>query len=76
MRNKPRSTAEIEEIVTLFRLALYNHGRPCGPKAIRREMKDSDVVPLPSERTIARMLARHGLTHRRTGWYPGESLQG
>ncbi len=72
MENNARSKTEIDEIVTVIRLELYNHGDPCGPKAIRRNMHDSDVQPLPSERTIARILARQGLTHKRTGWYPGE----
>jgi len=27
------------------------------------------VTPLPSERTLAQILARNGLTHGRTGWY-------
>lgn len=74
MGNKPFTKAEIEEIVTIVRLALYNHGQSCGPEAIRKEMKDSDVKPIPSERTIARILAKQGLTHRRTGLYPGECL--
>jgi hypothetical protein len=75
MKNISRSKVEIEEIVTLIRLNLYNHGLPCGPKLIRRNMNESDVAPLPSERTISRILARQGLTHKRTGWYPGEELQ-
>ena len=75
MKNNSRSKVEIEEIVTLIRLNLYNHGLPCGPKEIRRIMNESDVEPLPSDRTISRILARQGLTHKRTGWYPGEELR-
>lgn len=75
MENIPRSKAELEEIVTLIRLELYNHGLPCGPKEIRKKMNESEVQPLPSERTISRILARQGLTHKRTGWYPGEQLK-
>lgn len=73
MENSARSKTEVEEIVTMIRLQLYNHGHPCGPKEIRRNMHDSDVEPIPSERTISRILARQGLTDKRTGWYPGEA---
>ncbi len=61
---------EIEELVVLVRLELYNRSLHCGPKAIRKRLDEFyHVSPLPSERTIARILARNGLTHRRTGWY-------
>ena len=76
MENISRSKTEIEEIVTIVRLDLYNHSLPCGPKNIRRKMHDYDVVPLPSMRTISRILARQGLTHQRTGWYSGEEVNG
>ena len=76
MENISRSKSEIEEIVTMTRLGLYNHSLPCGPKDIRRKMHDYAVKPLPSERTISRILARQGLTHQRTGWYSGEEGNG
>jgi len=61
---------EIEEIVVFVRLELYNWERPCGPEAIRKRMDTFYLVkPLPSESTIARILAKHCLTHRRTGCY-------
>ena len=41
----------------------------CGAQAIRWELEDLGIEPLPSERTIARILAREGLTQRRTGRY-------
>lgn len=54
----------------MARLHLYNRNLPCGPKAILSLMKNEDTVkPLPSERTVSRILARHGLTHQRTGIY-------
>jgi len=55
--------------VQFVRLCLYNKGVFCGAQAILREMEDLDVSPLPSLRTINRILARNGLTHRRTGRY-------
>ena len=67
--NGRRQREEIEEIVKLVRLNLYNRGLPCGDKVIRSEMEEACVNPLPSLRTINRILDRHGLTHRRTGHY-------
>lgn len=61
---------EIDECVESTRLQLYNGGAPCGPKAIRKRLDEIDHVnPLPSERTIARILAKRRLTHGRTGYY-------
>lgn len=67
-----RSKTEMEEIVTMIRLDLYNHGLSCGSREIRRTMREYDVAPLPSESTIYRILVRQGLTQKRTGWYAGE----
>ena len=69
--DRPMCTkAEIEELVELTRLELYNRGLPCGPKAIRKRLDLFYLVqPLPSERTISRILARRCLTHGRTGFY-------
>lgn len=68
-----RTTHEIEAIVTMTRLELYNRGRPCGADRIHRRLDEHyGVKPLPSKRTIARILARNGLTHGRTGWYAGD----
>jgi transposase InsO family protein len=64
-----RTPAEIEEIVQLVRLELYNQAQFCGAQAIRWRLADLAVHPLPSVRTIGRILARHALTHRRTGRY-------
>jgi hypothetical protein len=68
--NPMRTKQEIEEIVVFVRLELYNLELPCGPKAIRKRMDTFYLVkPLPSESTIARILTKRCLTHRRTGWY-------
>ncbi len=76
MNNISRAKSEIEEIVTMVRLDLYNNGLPCGSKAIRDKMNEYEVKPLPSERTISRILELRGLTHQRTGWYSGEAISG
>ncbi len=64
-----RTSEEVEGIVKYIRLELYNRGLFCGAQAIRWRLEEENLEPLPSLRTIARILARHGLTHRRTGRY-------
>jgi hypothetical protein len=69
------SKEEIEECVEFTRLELYNRGLACGPHVIRKRLDTLyHVKPLPSERTIARILARRCLTHNRTGFYPEDYL--
>ena len=53
---------EIEEIVKMVRLNLYNRAVFCGAQAIRWEMEDLGAKALPSIRTINRVLSRQGLT--------------
>jgi len=68
--NSPdRTPDEIEAIVKMVRLELYNQGIFCGAQAIYWELEKLDVTPKPSIRTIARILARNDLTHKRTGRY-------
>jgi hypothetical protein len=64
------SQIEIEEIVAMVRLNRYNRGRTHGANAILQEMKSMGVHPLPSHRSVARILTHLGLTHDRTGLYP------
>lgn len=64
-----RTPREIERIVVDIRLELYNEGLFCGAQAIIWEMEDQGVTPIPSPRTIGRILKRNGLTHRRPGRY-------
>ena len=64
------SKVEIEEIVAMVRLNRYNRGRTHGANAILQEMESMGVRPLPSLRTIARILSRLGFTHARVGHYP------
>jgi len=65
-----RTNQEIEECVTFVRLELYNKAMPCGPKSVQERLKEFyHVKQTPSERIISRILARHGLTHDRTGNY-------
>jgi hypothetical protein len=64
------SRQEIEQIVVIHRLYLYNRGLPCGAKAIRLLLDQQALQPLPSVSTIQRILSQNGLTHARTGFYP------
>jgi putative transposase len=69
LSNPYHTPAEIERIVEMIRLSLYNKGAFCGKQAIQWEMEDLNVQPLPSLSTIGRILRRRDLTHRRTGRY-------
>ena len=62
------SRAEIEKIVVMERLHLYNRGIPCGAKAIRNLLDQEGVRPSPSVSTIKRILSGNCLTHGRTGF--------
>lgn len=70
MSEQTFTPTEIEQIVILEKLHLYNQGFPCGANSIRQIMDRDDVRPLPSLTTINRILSRHHLTHGRTGLYP------
>ena len=72
MTNTLFSRAEIEKIVVMERLHLYNRGIPCGAKAIRNLLDQESVRPLPSITTIKRILSRNALTYGHTGFYPGD----
>ena len=72
-----RLPKEVEQVVVTVRLKMYNRGLPCGPKVLSRRLNEHEVLkPLPSERTIARILARNELTCGRTGWYEGDPGKG
>ena len=65
-----RTKSEIEDIVVMARLHLYNRDLPCGAKDVRHYMEtEYSIDPLPAEGTIARILSRRGLTNGRTGLY-------
>lgn len=69
-RRRPRQTsAEIEELVQHVRKNLEKNEEFSGAQAIRWELEEREVRPLPSLRTINRILARNGLTTRRSGPY-------
>ena len=61
--------ARAEAAVESVRLELYNEGLLYGAQNIRWRLEELEFSPLPAVRTINRILARRGLTHRRTGRY-------
>ena len=70
IENPQYTKEEIEEIIIMTRLDLYNKGLCCGAKTIKRKLDEHyHIDPLPSETTIGRILSKHCLTHRRTGFY-------
>lgn len=69
LTNPMRTVSEVEEIVKMIRLKLYNADYFCGAQAILWELEDLELQSLPSMRTINRILSRNELTQRRTGRY-------
>jgi hypothetical protein len=60
----PRPPEEVEQIVVMARLELWNRSVPCGAVALHRRLEDFyHLKPLPSVRTIGRILARNGLVN-------------
>lgn len=66
-RSPTRTSKETEELVVTIRKSLEKQGLFHGAQAIRWELEDLEVEPLPSVRTIGRILERRELTQRRQG---------
>lgn len=64
-----RTLESIEDQVKSVRESLRERGLFFGAQAILWELEDLEVNPLPSIRTIGRILARHDLVRRRSGRY-------
>jgi putative transposase len=68
--SNPRKLPDVVvEAVKFARANLFEQGLFCGAQAIRWELETMQCVPLPSLRTINRIIGRDGLTIRRTGRY-------
>jgi len=60
-----RTVAEVEKMVVMVHLELYNVVLPCGLGVLYRRLADHySLTPLPSEHTIGQILSRHGHMHR------------
>ena len=67
----PRPPEEVEAFVVTARWERYNRNQPCGAAALRERLRTFyHLRPLPSVRTIGRILARHGLTQRGRQTWP------
>jgi len=64
-----RTIRKVEEAVEFVRGELWEAGEFCGAQVINWRLEELGVKPLPSTRTIGRILARHGLICRRKGRY-------
>jgi hypothetical protein len=71
-----RSSEEIEACIVSVRLAEYNHGRQCGAAAIRRQLNEYGVRPMPSTSKINRILAVKAMTNGRIGEYQRTYYEG
>lgn len=67
--NARATTDEVEQFVVAVRLVLHDEGLFAGAQAIRWELEENEVHPLPSLRTISRILVRHSMASRRKGRY-------
>jgi len=71
-----RISPELERAILSIRRRLQAHATPAtrysltGATAIRAELKSLEIRPLPCERTIERVLQRHGLTAPRVRLTP------
>jgi hypothetical protein len=64
--SRPRPPEEVEQIVVMARLELWNRAVPCGAPALHKRLDEFyHLQPLPSVRTIGRILARNGLVNGR-----------
>jgi hypothetical protein len=60
---------EMETVIKLERLELYNHVKPCGAKAPWRHLLGLGILNLPSIRTIGRIMDKQGLINESAGQY-------
>ena len=67
-KDSPRRTgASLEQQVVDVRVQLDAEGVFCGDQAILWRLEEMGFCPVPSLRTISRILARQGLVHRPKG---------
>jgi len=60
----PRPPEEVEAISARAWWDLYNRGLPCGMRPFRKRLREFDHLrPLPTERTLAKIVERHGVTY-------------
>jgi transposase InsO family protein len=70
-----RTPADIEECVKSIRSQLQHDDLFCGAQAILWEMEDAGIEPLPSLRSINRILVRNGMVSRSSRRYVPKGTQ-
>lgn len=68
-RSPTQTGQDIEQLVISVRKRLARQNLFHGAQAIRWELEDLEIHPVPSVRTIGRILLRHNLVTRRQGRY-------
>jgi len=59
-RTTPTKTPpRIEQVVVALRHTLAQHGKGCGAASIQQALEQQGIAPLPSQRTIYRILHRY-----------------
>jgi transposase-like protein len=59
-RTTPTKTPQrIEQVVVALRHTLAQHGKGCGAASIQQALEQQGIAPLPSQRTIYRILHRY-----------------
>lgn len=69
-----RTTAETEELIKQLRESLQNRDMFSGAQAILWEMEDLGIKPLPSVRSINRIIVRNGMKQRADRYKPKGTL--
>lgn len=69
-----RTSQQIEQLITVLRKRLFDEGLFYGAQAIIWELEDIGVTPLPSARTINRIVRRLNLPGRRTEPYQPKGI--
>ena len=54
---------ELESVIKLERLDLYNHSKSCGANAIINQLQSLGILNVPSKSTISRILQKQGLAN-------------
>jgi putative transposase len=59
-RTTPTKTPQrIAQVVVALRQTLAQHGKDCGAAAIQQALAQQEIAPVPSQRTIYRLLHRY-----------------
>lgn len=60
---------QMEGVIKLERLELYNHEKPCGAKALRCHLQGLGIQNLPSISSIGRIMGKQNLINESAIYY-------